>query len=197
MQDLGFHTSGSPSMGHRWSRGSRGLADEMLHQACSAKLMLKMAADDLGGGQGRRHAIASLVAGAGFAGCLPLEANAAKSPPTAAKAAAQSEKERARNLGTDKASSKLHFSPAGNACPSAIVMIAPGFLIPPLQYESYATSLSQLGYAARILDLEDTLLDTKTLSEGVKMLVSQTKETLQVCSNRHACLMVAHRPPPK
>lgn len=177
MQGLGFQTLETPGV---WHRGGRAPAGGM-NYACQASLGLKMTAEDRADDKGRRHAIASLIAGAGFAGSLPLEANAAKSPPTAARAAAQNEKERARNLGTDKASSKVHYSPVGNACPSAIVMIAPGFLIPPFQYDSYATSLAQLGYAARILDLEDTLLDTKTLSEGVNMLVSQTKEALQVC----------------
>lgn len=177
VQGLGFQTLETPRV---WHRGGRAPAGEM-NYACQARLGLKMAAEDRADDKGRRHAIASLIAGAGLAGCIPSEANAAKSPPTAAKAAAQNEKERARNLGTDKASSKVHYSPVGNACPSAIVMIAPGFLIPPFQYDSYATSLAQLGYAARILDLEDTILDTKTLSDGVNMLVSQTKEALQVC----------------
>lgn len=140
---------------------------------------LRMVSDYEVDQRGRRGLITSL-GGAAAACCLSSSpASAAKAPPTAAKAAATNEKERARNLGTEKKSS-VHFSPAGNACPSALIMISPGFLIAPSQYSSYAEAMSQLGYAVRILDLEDTLLETKTLSEGVVKLVSETKNALQV-----------------
>uniref|UniRef100_A0A7S0EL35 1-alkyl-2-acetylglycerophosphocholine esterase n=1 Tax=Hanusia phi TaxID=3032 RepID=A0A7S0EL35_9CRYP len=74
---------------------------------------------------------------------------------------------------------RLHYNPAGNHTPIAVVMIVGGFMIPPYQYDSYARALQQLGYAVRLFDDGSTIVDPKTVKEGVADLIKETKKALQ------------------
>jgi len=74
-----------------------------------------------------RRAVISLLAALG----LPSSAGA-RIRPSQAQAIAES-----RDRAQSQMAPVAHYSPIGDACPSALVMVAGGFLIPSFQYDSY------------------------------------------------------------